>query len=209
MQRRPATGDPAQEQSWSRLLALLEPVHDRAAVLARRLARSPADGDDLYQEAVLRAHDRLSTLRDDTRFPAWFYAVLLSVHRSRARRAFWRRFLPLEEMAAGGVEPAGEDGTEWEEERQAAARASRALATLPAVQREAIVLFEIESFSIEEIAALQQVTLSAVKSRLARARERLRKHYQRLGLTAAAMAAPAPEGARARVACRSAGRGAT
>ena len=56
------------------------------------------------------------------------------------------------------------------------------LAGLPAVQREAVVLFEIEGFSVEEIAAMQEVTVSAVKSRLARGRDRLRRAYQRLGL---------------------------
>lgn len=203
MGQRPATTGSGRDD-WARLMALLAPVHHRAAAFARRLARSPADGDDLYQEAVLRAHRRLATLRDETRFPAWFYAVLLSVHRSRARRGFWRRFLPLEGLAATGAEPAGEDGGDWEEERRAAARASRALALLPPVQREAIVLFEIEGYSIEEIAALQQVTPSAVKSRLARARARLRNHYERLGLKASRAAAAA-----APLACRPGGRGAT
>jgi hypothetical protein len=45
-----------------------------------------------------------------------------------------------------------------------------------------VVLFELEGFSIEEIAALQQVSASAVKSRLARGRARLRRIYERWGL---------------------------
>jgi hypothetical protein len=44
-----------------------------------------------------------------------------------------------------------------------------------------VVLFELERFSIEEVAALQGVSHSAVKSRLARGRKRLRRHYGRLG----------------------------
>ena len=52
----------------------------------------------------------------------------------------------------------------------------RALAPL---EREAIVLFELEGFSLEEIVALQKSSLSAVKSRLVRARGRLRRHYER------------------------------
>ena len=66
----------------------------------------------------------------------------------------------------------GEDGGNWEQERQRAARMAAALAKLPGVQREAVVLFELEGFGIEEIAALQRATPSAVKSRLARGRER-------------------------------------
>jgi RNA polymerase sigma-70 factor (ECF subfamily) len=146
------------------------------------LSRSPGDGDDLFQEAVLRAFEKLPSLRDESRFQPWFYTILLSVHRNRSRRAFWRRFLSIEDRASDGWEPAGADGSCWEEERAQAARVARALATLPPVQREAVVLFEIEGFSIEEIAALQGVSISAVKSRLARGRGRLHRHYERLNL---------------------------
>ena len=55
------------------------------------------------------------------------------------------------------------------------------LASLAAEQREAVVLFEVDGFSIEEIAAMQRVSISAVKSRLTRGRERLRVFYQRCG----------------------------
>jgi RNA polymerase sigma-70 factor (ECF subfamily) len=165
---------------WERLLELLAPIHDAAAATARRLCRAPADGDDLLQSAVIRAFEKLDTLRDESRFRSWFYAVLLSAHRNRARRAFWRRFLPLEEELPGR-EPVGEDGGEWEEERQAAMRATRALSKLPAVQREAVVLHELDGFSIEEVAELQEVSVSAVKSRLSRGRQRLRRHYEKLG----------------------------
>ena len=168
----------ASTERWQRLLRLLQPCHDRSVRIARQLTRTAHDGDDLFQEAVLRAFRGIDSLRDEGRFAAWFQAVLLSVHRSRARRGFWRRFLSLESEGRRGLDrpdPAG--GTE--EERQRAERASRALATLPAVQREAVVLFELEGFSIEEIAACQQVSIPAVKSRLQRGRARLRQHYER------------------------------
>ena len=70
------------EVRWARLVALLEPIHREAAATARRLCRSQAEGDDLYQEAVLRAFEKLHTLRDPSRFRSWFYATLLSRHRS-------------------------------------------------------------------------------------------------------------------------------
>ena len=50
------------EARWRRLIELLEPFHRQAAATARRLCRSPADGDDLYQEAVLRAYEKLQSL---------------------------------------------------------------------------------------------------------------------------------------------------
>ena len=174
--------DTTHGERWERLLELLAPLHPQALATARRLSRSAAEGDDLYQEAVLRAFQKVSQLRDEGRFRSWFFAVLLSVHRGRSRRAFWRRFLSLADVAAGGFDPPGDDGRRRADEHEQAARASRALATLPAVQREAVVLHDIEAFSMAEIAALQGVTVSAVKTRVARGRERLRAHYRRLGL---------------------------
>jgi len=168
-------------ESWQRLIDLLRPFHGQAAATARRLSRSTEDGDDLFQEAVIRAYEKISTLRDESRFRPWFYSVLLSVHRNRSRRGFWRRFLSLERKDGKSVDVAGEDGASWDEDRQGTERVSRALAGLPPEQRETVVLFELEGFSIEEISAVQKVSLSAVKSRLARGRKRLRRHYERLG----------------------------
>jgi len=165
------------EARWRQLLELLTPVHEQAAATARRLTRSEPDADDLLQASLLRAFEKLHTLRDPDRFRGWFYAVLLSVHHTRNRWSFWRRFLPLDET---DMEPPGEDGVLQQEGRVRAERLKRALARLPAPQREAIVLFELEGFSIEEIATMQGVSISAVKSRLSRGRQRLRRHYARL-----------------------------
>jgi RNA polymerase sigma-70 factor (ECF subfamily) len=149
--------------------------------MARRLAGSAHDGDDLFQEAVVRAYRALPSLRDDGLFGPWFRAILLNVHRSRTRRSFWKRFLPFDTGRGREIEPVGEDGAAWDGERRQAARVSRALAALPAEQREAVVLFELEGMGIEEIAALQGVSASAVKSRLSRGRARLRQIYERWG----------------------------
>ena len=163
------------ETRWRRLIELLGPIHEAAARTARRL--EAGDGDDLLQEAVVRAHDRLDSLRDESRFRAWFFAVLLSIHRSRSRRAFWRRFLPIGEAFVEGRELAR--GPEHgEEEWWRSRRAAEALSRIPSVQREAVVLHDVEGFSVEEIAAMQGVSESAVKSRLSRGRDRLRRWYR-------------------------------
>jgi RNA polymerase sigma-70 factor (ECF subfamily) len=178
---------------WERFTRLLEPVHSSFLITARRLSRSRTEGDDLFQEAILRAYDRLPGLRDEGSFRSWLYTILLSVHRNRTRRGFWRRFISLEGEMDRGFDPPGAAGPD-EEQRRRAERVSRALASLPAVQREAVVLFECEEFSCEEIAALQQVSTSAVKSRLQRGRERLRRSYERMEHGRTAHAAPGHAG---------------
>lgn len=177
------------ETPSERLNRLLQPLHTAVRLTARRICRSPAEGDDLFHEAVLRALACIDQLRDEARFRAWFFAVLLSVHRARCRRAFLRRLVPF--WDAQDPEP------DWPEEvhrsrdelqtlpldeetRTRAARITAALHTLPTESRQALVLFEVQGFSLEEIAEMQQSSLSAVKSRLARSRERLRQHYRDL-----------------------------
>ena len=171
------------EARWQRLTALLEPFHEQAQATARRLSPSVEDGDDLYQETLLRAFDRLPGLRDETRFRSWFYAILLNRHRNRIKEAFWRRFLPWNEAFPNGEEPAAFDHAGNRE----AGRAVEALAKLPNEQREAIVLFEMDGYSLEEVACLTGASIPAVKSRLLRGRERLRRHYERLTHSAAAL----------------------
>jgi RNA polymerase sigma factor (sigma-70 family) len=131
-----------------RLMELLGPYHDNARATARRLCRSHADGDDLFQETVLRGLDHLDELRDPERFRSWFFAVLISVHRARNRRDVWRRLLPLDE-AGPLVDPAA--GTTIDA-ISGAERMTRALGTLAPGEREAIVLFELGGFSLEEVA---------------------------------------------------------
>lgn len=147
-----AKADRSERQpDWQRLIGLLGPIHAQVAGMSRRLAGSAVEGDDLFQDAVIRALGALPALRDEARFPAWFHAILLSVHRSRSRRSFWKRFLPLVSGRPGETEAVGEDGAAWDGERRQAMRVSRALASLPAERREAIVLFDLEGRTTEEI----------------------------------------------------------
>src|SRR5512139_2135877 len=83
------------ELSHQRLRRLLEPIHDRALGFARSVSRSRDDGDDLFQEALMRALDKLPTLREDAAFRPWLYRIIINLHRNRTRRAFWKRLLPL------------------------------------------------------------------------------------------------------------------
>ncbi len=165
------------ESQRERFRRLFEPIHPRVVAFARHLCRSRSEGDDLLQEALVRAFTRLDTLRDEGAFRTWLFRIVISVHRNRSHVTFWRRFVPLVEdppaHASGDYRIAGA----LPETAEATRRARAALATLPAVQREAIVLFEIEGWLVEDIAAAQRVSPSAVKSRLARGRARLRTYY--------------------------------
>lgn len=179
-------------ERWQRLWRLLAPHHERAVVTARRLSRDTLEGDDLYQEAVVRAFRKLDGLREEAKFRSWFYAVLLSLHRTRSRWSFRRRFVALDPLLAVEREPGAEDAGTSADAAMQLARIRQALATLPAEQRQAVVLHDLDGFTMEEIATMTDVTVSAVKSRTSRGRRRLRRYYERLGVRAAS-AAPAAD----------------
>jgi RNA polymerase sigma-70 factor (ECF subfamily) len=172
------------DERSQRFRRLIEPLHDRALAFARCLCRSIAEGDDLFQEAMLRAFAKLDGLRDDHAFRPWLYRIVLTLHRTRCRRAFWRRLIPLgerdDDAHPADASSSGHDyrTTGWTPDAaEANLRARQALARIPVAQREAIVLFEIEGWLVEDIAALQRVSVSAVKSRLSRGRSHLRALY--------------------------------
>ena len=172
-------------ERWQRLWRLLAPHHDRAVTTARRLSRDSLEGDDLFQDAVVRAYRKLDGLREEAKFRSWFYAVLLSLHRTRTRWSFWRRFVALDPLLEVEREPGAEDAGTSEDEAVQLARIRQALATLPAEQRQAVVLHDLDGFTMDEIATMTGVTVSAVKSRTSRGRRRLRQFYDRLGFGAA------------------------
>lgn len=163
--------------AWNELFELLEPIHEDVQLFARRIARSDAEGDDVFQEAVLRAARKLGGLRDRSRFKSWMYSVVVSVHRTRCRRSFWKRWISSDDLRP---DPVGDDGSRWADDRASATRATAALATLEPPQREAIVLFELHGYSIDEIAEIQNASVASVKSRLLRGRDRLRVFYAKL-----------------------------
>lgn len=134
------------ESGPERFQRLVEPLHARARGFARGLCRSTSEGDDLFHEALLRALTKIGGLRDDGAFRYWLYRVIVSCHRNRLRRVAWRRWIPFAEVAEP-VAPA----PRFDDQLGSAQRARAALATLPVDQREALVLYEIEGWQVDEI----------------------------------------------------------
>ena len=123
----------------------------------------------MVQDACVRAMRFAASLRgDDAR--SWLFAIVRNTWYSRARGSL-RTIAPLD----SGGEPADEalDPEEQLLQQQTVSRVRAAVESLPADFREVIVLRELEGLSYQEIAAVVDVPLGTVMSRLARARERL------------------------------------
>jgi RNA polymerase sigma-70 factor (ECF subfamily) len=138
--------------------------------VARRIS-AESEVDDVLQDVFLRLQRSLSTLRDEQRFGPWVYQVARSAiaehRRSRARH-------PLAAGEAPDVaepEPGGDDGAVA---REVSTYLAPFIALLPTPYREALTLTELEGVTQKIAAEMMGVSLSGMKSRVQRGREKLR-----------------------------------
>lgn len=144
---------------------------------ARAFAASEADADDLAQEALVRVYKHLARFRYQAAFTTWLYVIVRNAFLDHAKSQASRQRMREEELGphhARGL--AGEEradrGLEEEQER---ARLWAALRQVPVEYRTAVVLFDIEGRSYDEVAAIEGVALGTVKSRISRGRAHLRR----------------------------------
>jgi len=146
------------------------PHLDAAFNYARWLTRSDEDAEDVVQDACVRAMRFFSSLRDhDAR--SWLFAIVRNTWYSRLSRRGAGTSLPLDPTHDPVDTALNPEGRLLRQ--QAVARVREALEELPVEFREVLVLREIEGMSYKEIAAVVQVPIGTVMSRLARARDRL------------------------------------
>jgi RNA polymerase sigma-70 factor (ECF subfamily) len=172
--RQTAETDAARSRRFQQLAL---PHLDAAYNLARWLCGNPNDADDVVQEAFMRAFRFFDTFRGDSARP-WLLAIV-----RRTWYTEWRRRASSHEVvefddsmddatfdgwSAGGDDPQallirGEDAKQVHE----------ALARLPVEYREVLILRELEEMGYREIAAVADVPIGTVMSRLARGRRKL------------------------------------
>ncbi|WP_160000580.1 sigma-70 family RNA polymerase sigma factor [Roseomonas sp. 18066] len=162
------------------LRRLLPGLLPELRAFARFLARDAAQADDLVQEAILRALRAEAQWDPATSLRAWLFHILRNAfleqlrRRGTERRAL-ERLPPAEALVAAPAQEA----------RGAVADLQRAMATLPAPQREALVLVGAHGLSHEEAAAVCGVPVGTVKARVARARAALARGWEEFSAPAA------------------------
>jgi RNA polymerase sigma-70 factor (ECF subfamily) len=149
-------------------------VRHRAWVfnMACAMIGNASDAEDVTQDVFVRAYRGLPRFRGDSAFGTWLYRVAVNAIRTRqARRAQERT--RVEELPAHEEPADGSEGAEIVLARRQAI--DRALGELPVEWREAVVLRDVQGLTYQEIAAITEVPIGTVESRLFRARERLRR----------------------------------
>jgi RNA polymerase sigma-70 factor (ECF subfamily) len=155
---------------------LAMPLFGQLYNFAHWLTGDRADAEDLVQETYAKALKGFHAFGDGTDFRAWMYRILRNTFLTSRSGLAAQRTSFLEDELEGREPVAPELTPELEVLRQEGrATVEAALAVLPVVYREVLLLCEMEEMSYREIAEVLGVPIGTVMSRLSRARAMMRK----------------------------------
>jgi RNA polymerase sigma-70 factor (ECF subfamily) len=155
--------------AWSELERHLRPY------VGRRVASDEVD--DVLQDVLLRLHQGRGTLRDAESFGGWVYRVARHVIIDRARARSRR---PLELASEAALDASFESLSDPSAELEAELGQCVALfvGQLPSPYREAITLTELQGLGQRQAAEMLGISLSGMKSRIRRGRQKIREMFQ-------------------------------
>jgi RNA polymerase sigma-70 factor (ECF subfamily) len=148
-------------------MTLYGPQHKRLSNYCRSMAHNRADAHDLLNDTILAAYEQFDKLENPDRFAGYLFTIASNLFKKQLRRKKFRG--KYDEKEALLIEDLGIDA----ETRTELSMVMQKMELLPSLQREALILFHISDLPLEEIRNIQGGSLSAVKQRIKRGRERL------------------------------------
>ena len=169
--RRAQSGDP---EAFERLM---EPLEQLVWRVCWHYTGNREAAEDCGQEAMIRIWRNLANYRGECALESWVYRIAANCCMDWLRKKKRDQSVSMETMVEQGFDPADDaPGTEAQvvakDERQ---RLREAIALLPDDQREALILTQLEKVSYEEAAQALGVSEGTVKSRVNRAKARLKE----------------------------------
>lgn len=165
------SGDSA---AFSELMAKHE---KRMYAVALRMCANREDAQDCLQDAMIRIYRSISGFKGQSSFATWVYRITMNTCLDELRKRKSRQATSLDTLVESGYSPT--DGINTPEKQAISSEQRRvldgAIAELPEDMRSAIVLRDIQGFSYEEIAQMQDANIGTIKSRISRGREKLRQ----------------------------------
>ena len=148
--------------------ARVEELIPRLRRYARALTGERTAADDLVQDTLERAWNKLHLWRSGSDLRAWLFTIMHNVHVNQVRSRAAAASVSIDDEGADApVRPTQNDLLEVRD-------IDAALQRLPSEQREVLLLVALERMSYDETARTLGIPIGTVMSRLARARERLR-----------------------------------
>ena len=161
---------PLDREAFDRLLGELRPKLHRYCA---RMTGSVIDGEDVVQEALLKAIEALPETESIAHPEAWLFRIAHNAALDFLRRRTRQHAAHSDEDPDTIIDPgAGAD------DRQVAAASLRTFMRLPVAQRSSVILMDVLGYSLQEIAGVIDGTIPAIKAALHRGRARLRELAQ-------------------------------
>ena len=151
---------------------IVERHRDRLWAVALRTTGDPDDAADALQEALIRAFQRASQFRGESAVTTWLHRIVVNASLDRLRRKAVRATLSLPD-ADTKAGRALIDPTDHVGQREDQIAIASALAALSEDQRDAILLVDVEGWSIEDAATMLRCPPGTIKSRCSRGRAKL------------------------------------
>jgi RNA polymerase sigma-70 factor, ECF subfamily len=149
---------------------LVERHRDRLWRIALRTLGDPDDAADAVQDALLSAYRSAGTFRGDAAVTTWLHRIVVNACLDLRRRRTSRPTAALSDDAASGLATPGPSPFDATDTSVAVLGAMR---RLPIEQAAAVVIVDVEGFSVREAAEILDSPVGTVKSRCARGRARL------------------------------------
>jgi RNA polymerase sigma-70 factor (ECF subfamily) len=146
---------------------------DRLWAVALRTTSDPEEAADALQDAMISAFRGASSYRGEAAVTTWLHRVVVNACLDRMRRHRARPTVPLPGADPERGQDTLADPRDAIASSELAVELGRALATLPAEQRAAIVLVDVQGYRVDEAAGILEIPAGTVKSRCARGRAKL------------------------------------
>jgi RNA polymerase sigma-70 factor (ECF subfamily) len=160
--------DPAAaREAFDRLLRELRPKLHRYCA---RMTGSVVDGEDVVQEALVKAIEALPDAGSLASPESWLFRIAHNAAMDFLRRRARQNAIRSDEDPDMVIDPAAPV-----DDRQIAAASLRTFMRLPVAQRSSVILMDVLGYSLDEIGAVMDLTIPAVKAALHRGRARLRE----------------------------------
>jgi RNA polymerase sigma-70 factor (ECF subfamily) len=143
--------------------------------VALRTTRDPEEAADALQEALISAYQRAAQFRGESAVTTWLHRIVVNASLDRLRRRAARPSQPLPDDLDSLPGAAIADPADPMDRLETQLAVAEALALLPDDQREAILLVDVEGWSVEDAARMLECPTGTIKSRCSRGRAKLAK----------------------------------
>ena len=154
--------------------------------MAKQITQNEEDAEDVLQETFLKAYSHLDDFQGNSKFYTWVVRIAVNEALMKLRKRRSDKTVPLDEPIDTGEDVVAREIAVWDEnpedtysQQELGKILDEAIQSLKPAYRTVFILRDIEEMSIEETAEALNLSISAVKSRLLRARLQLRDKLTR------------------------------